>query len=105
MAMTPRQRARVSRGIQYAVLLGAVAAFAVFADWGLLQEQFFQVDIIAGMLPDVITVALRNTILYTAFGFTFGLALGLVLAQAEKDGTYEKIFRQYFPDAELTMPE
>ncbi len=28
-----------------------------------------------------------------------------VLAQAEKDGTYEKIFRQYFPDAELTMPE
>ena len=28
-----------------------------------------------------------------------------VLAQAEEDGTYEKIFRKYFPDAELTMPE
>ena len=32
------------------------------------------------MFPDVITVALKNTILYTACGFTFGLALGLVLA-------------------------
>jgi polar amino acid transport system permease protein len=80
MAMTPRQRARISRGIQYAVLLAAVAAFAVFADWGLLQEQFFQVDIIAGMLPDVVTVALKNTVIYTACGFAFGLALGLVLA-------------------------
>ncbi len=80
MAMTPRKRARVSRGIQYAVLLAAVVAFALVADWGRLEEQFFQVDIVAGMLPDVITVALRNTILYTACGFTFGLALGLVLA-------------------------
>ena len=32
-------------------------------------------------------------------------AVNEVLAQAEEDGTYEKIFRQYFPDAELTMPE
>ena len=32
------------------------------------------------MFPDVITVALKNTLLYTACGFTFGLALGLVLA-------------------------
>ena len=28
-----------------------------------------------------------------------------VLAQAMEDGTYEKIFRKYFPDAELTMPQ
>ena len=80
MAMTPRKRARVSRGIQYAVLLAAVVAFALVADWGRLEEQFFQVDIVAGMLPDVITVALKNTIIYTACGFTFGLVLGLVLA-------------------------
>ena len=32
------------------------------------------------MFPEVITTALKNTILYTACGFTFGLALGLVLA-------------------------
>ncbi len=32
------------------------------------------------MFPDVITIALKNTIVYTACGFVFGLALGLVLA-------------------------
>ncbi len=32
------------------------------------------------MFPEVITTALKNTILYTACGFAFGLALGLVLA-------------------------
>ena len=80
MAMTPRQRARVSRGVQYTVLVGLVALAAGFADWGLIEEQFFQVDIIRGMLPDVVTTALRNTVVYTACGFSFGLALGLLLA-------------------------
>jgi polar amino acid transport system permease protein len=80
MAMSPRKRARISRAIQYVVLALVVLAAALLADWGTLKEQFFQVDIIAGMLPDVITVALKNTILYTACGFTFGLVLGLVLA-------------------------
>ena len=80
MPMTPRQRSRVSRGIQYAVLAAVVVAFAAFADWATLREQFFQLDIVAGMLPEVITVALRNTVLYTVCGFTFGLVLGLVLA-------------------------
>jgi polar amino acid transport system permease protein len=80
MPMTPRQRARVSRGVQYAVLVLAALAAALLADWATLQQQFFQPDIVLGMLPEVITVALRNTILYTACGFTFGLVLGLVLA-------------------------
>ena len=32
------------------------------------------------MFPDVLTVALRNTILYTLLAFVFGLVFGLVLA-------------------------
>jgi polar amino acid transport system permease protein len=80
MAMSPRKRARVSRAIQYAILLLLVLAAALLADWGTLREQFLQLDIVAGMLPEVLTVALKNTILYTACGFTFGLVLGLVLA-------------------------
>jgi polar amino acid transport system permease protein len=32
------------------------------------------------MFPDVITVALKNTMIYTALGFVFGFAWGLVLA-------------------------
>ena len=80
MAMTPRRRARLSRGIQYAVLVVLVGLAAAFADWTTLREQFFDVDIVLGMLPEVLTVALKNTILYTACGFGFGLVLGLVLA-------------------------
>jgi len=80
MGMSPRKRARISRGVQYAALALIVLALAVTADWGKLAESFANPEIIRGMFPDVITVALKNTILYTACGFTFGLGLGLVLA-------------------------
>ena len=80
MALSPRRRARVSRGIQYAVLVLAVLLAVAFADWGTIQNQFFNIDKVGTMLPDVFAVALKNTILYTACGFAFGLVLGLVLA-------------------------
>ena len=80
MAMSPRKRAQVSRGVQYVVLALIVLAIALTADWASLREDFADTSIIAGMFPDVLAVALKNTILYTAAGFLFGLALGLVLA-------------------------
>ena len=80
MAMSPRKRAQVSRGIQYAVLAVIVAAAVLVADWSSLAEDFADPAIIAGMFPDVLLTALKNTILYTSSGFLFGLALGLVLA-------------------------
>jgi polar amino acid transport system permease protein len=60
--------------------VAAVIAFAFAADWGRLQDQFAQVDIARQMFPDVITLALRNTVLYTVSGFVVGLVLGMVLA-------------------------
>jgi polar amino acid transport system permease protein len=80
MVMSPRKRARVSRGIQYVVLV-IIALVVVFAaDWGTIQAKFFDLDIARDMFPDVITTALKNTIIYTACGFAFGLTLGLALA-------------------------
>ncbi|MEU9474777.1 amino acid ABC transporter permease [Streptomyces sp. NPDC048191] len=78
--LTRRQRRRLSRGIQYAVFVAAVIAVAVTADWGRLQNQFAQGGIARQMWPDVITLALKNTVLYTVSGFVLGLALGLVVA-------------------------
>ncbi|WP_129309818.1 amino acid ABC transporter permease [Streptomyces sp. L2] len=78
--LTRRQKRRLSRGIQYAVFVAAVAAVAATADWGRLQNQFAQTDIAGQMFPDVITLALKNTVLFTATGFAVGLALGLVIA-------------------------
>jgi polar amino acid transport system permease protein len=80
MAMSPRKRARISRGIQYAVLALLVVIVLLSADWGSLADDFADPEIVRGMFPDVILTALKNTILYTGCGFVLGLALGLVLA-------------------------
>lgn len=75
-----RQRARLNRGIQYAVLIAVVLVAAVVADWGSIARAFFNVDVAVAQFPGVITTALVNTIIYTALGFGFGLGLGILLA-------------------------
>ncbi|GAA3122194.1 amino acid ABC transporter permease [Streptomyces rectiviolaceus] len=80
MSMSRRRRARLFRGVQYAVLLIAIAVFALVADWGRLRQAFFDVEIAKALFPEVITTALVNTAYYTLLGFGFGLGLGIVLA-------------------------
>lgn len=77
---SPRQRAARWRYAQYALLLVALAAFVFLADWGSLQRAFFDWDVAKDMFPDVLTIALKNTIIYTACAFAFGLVFGLILA-------------------------
>jgi polar amino acid transport system permease protein len=100
--LTRRQKRRLSRGAQYAVFVAAVIAFAVGADWDRLQNQFAQADIAEQMFPDVITLALKNTVLYTVSGFVLAVVLGLVLALMRLSsvgpyrwvaGVYIEIFR------------
>ncbi|CRK60567.1 polar amino acid ABC transporter, inner membrane subunit [Alloactinosynnema sp. L-07] len=78
--MTKRQRVRVIRTAQYAVLVAFVLVAAFAADWGKIRMAFFDLDVAAKMFPEVISVALVNTLIYTGLGFGFGLALGLILA-------------------------
>lgn len=78
--LTRSQKRSLSRGAQYVVFVAAVIAFAVSADWGRLKNQFAQGSIAKQMFPDVITLALKNTVLYTLSGFVVGLALGMVIA-------------------------
>lgn len=80
MAMSKRRRAQLSRRVQYALLIVIALLLAFVADWGELRRSFFDVDTARKMFPDVLSTALVNTVLYTAFGFAIGLALGLVLA-------------------------
>ncbi|GGV69423.1 hypothetical protein GCM10010277_79550 [Streptomyces longisporoflavus] len=80
MTMSRRRRARLFRGVQYAVLLIAIAVLALVADWGTLRQAFFDVEIAKALFPEVITTALVNTAYYTLLGFGFGLGLGIVLA-------------------------
>jgi polar amino acid transport system permease protein len=78
--LTRRQRQRLGRGAGYLVFALLVVGAAAAADWGRLADAFFRADIARGMFPEVLTVALRNTLLYTLLAFVFGLLLGLVLA-------------------------
>ena len=80
MKLTRRQRARAFRAGQYALLAAAVLAFALLANWGQIGEAFFDADIIRDLFPDVITVALKNAVLYPVCAFAFGFVLGLVIA-------------------------
>ncbi|MFI0809640.1 amino acid ABC transporter permease [Streptomyces echinatus] len=100
--LTRRQKRSLSRGVQYVVFAAAVIAFAVSADWDRLQNQFAQADIAKQMFPDVITLALKNTVLYTLSGFVVGLVLGMVIALMRLSsvgpyrwlaGVYIEIFR------------
>lgn len=80
MALSKRQRAKVFRGAQYALLVVIAALIAVVADWEAIRKSFFDVETAKEMFPEVITTALVNTVVYTALGFAVGLVAGLVLA-------------------------
>ncbi|MCS7480733.1 amino acid ABC transporter permease [Umezawaea endophytica] len=80
MALSKRQRSKVFRGVQYGVLVVVLIVIALVADWGTIKRAFFDFEVMSKLFPDVIFIALKNTIIYTALGFTVGLVLGLVLA-------------------------
>lgn len=78
--LTRRQRRRVSLGVQYAVFVAAVVVLASLADWASLRANFARGDLAREMFPEVLTIALKNTVVYTLTGFGAGLLLGVVLA-------------------------
>jgi len=78
--LTRRQKARLGRGIQYAVGLAIVVALAVNVNWQQFGDAFGRWDIVLRMLPRVITIGVVNTLIYTALAFVFAFLLGLLLA-------------------------
>lgn len=78
--LSPRKKQRISRGIQYAILIAALVGFVFYADWPSLAQNFAKVDVAAQALPDLFTIALRNTIIYTVGGFVLSAVFGLLLA-------------------------
>jgi len=80
MAMTARQRSRVTKTIQLLVLLAVILALILATNWQRLGAAFFDFKDLGPMFPDVILVGMRNTLLYTLTSFVFGLVVGLILA-------------------------
>lgn len=78
--LSPRKKQRITRAVQYAVLAAALVAVVLYADWASLAQNFAKADVAEQALPDLFTVALRNTIIYTVGGFVFSFVFGLLLA-------------------------
>ena len=76
----PSTRRRLFRGTLYVVFVVAVVVVLLVANWSAIHTNFFNTDAAKATLPDVITVAAKNTVVYTAIAFAGGLVLGLVLA-------------------------
>lgn len=100
--MKPRRRQQIVQAGLYAVLAAGLAALVVVPPWGEIQDGFADLSVARRMFPEVVTVAVKNTVLYTATSFVFGLVLGLVLALMKGSSvrpyrwfatTYIEIFR------------
>jgi polar amino acid transport system permease protein len=80
VALTRRQRQRLGKVLAVVIPVGLAALVVASADWGRLQDKFFDPGIAADLFPRIITVAAKNTIEITALSFAFGLLFGLVAA-------------------------
>lgn len=80
MHLTRRQRARLARTLAIAIPLGAVVVAAASADWGRIQQAFFQPDIARDLFPEIVTTGVKNTLIITGIAFVGGLLIGLTLA-------------------------
>lgn len=64
----------------YAVGLTVIVIVGLTADWQRIGENYFDIDIARELFPDIITIAAKNTIVYTISAFIGGVVLGLVAA-------------------------
>lgn len=78
--MKRTQRRRLTHLALYVVLIVALLAVVLSADWAAIKLNFFDAETWKALWPDIITVAAKNTLIYTLIAFGGGLVLALVLA-------------------------
>lgn len=78
--MRRSQRRRLTHLALYALLIAGIAALAVSADWNAVKSNFFDATVWKSLWPEIVTVAAKNTVIYTAIAFSGGLTLALILA-------------------------
>ncbi|MBE1559080.1 amino acid ABC transporter permease [Nonomuraea africana] len=58
----------------------ALVALVLYVDWTSLAQNFAKGDVADKALPELFTIALRNTLIYTIGGFVLAFVLGLIFA-------------------------
>ena len=75
-----RKKKRIGAALQYGLLAGILIAIALTADWTAIRQSFLNAEVAENSLPELFTIAMRNTLIYTASGYTLGIVIGLTLA-------------------------
>lgn len=70
----------MTQTLLYGVLLAGVVGLAFAADWPAIKENYFNPDVLRQLWPEIITVGVRNMVIFTAIAFVGGLTLAMVLA-------------------------
>lgn len=78
--LKPTQRQRASRLLSYAVGIALIVVVVLAADWPTIRQQFANPEVAAKVWPNIVTIALRNTLLFTLISFVGGSLLGVLLA-------------------------
>ncbi|MFI6324158.1 amino acid ABC transporter permease [Nonomuraea sp. NPDC050556] len=78
--LSPRKKQRIIRVTQYTVLIVAALFVLLYVDWPSLADVFAKPKVAEKMLPELFTIALANTVIYTAGGFALSFVFGLLLA-------------------------
>lgn len=78
--LKPTTRRRVGRLSSYVVGIVVLLVIVSFADWAKIQRVFFNPSVALQMWPAILTVALKNTLLYTISSFILGSLLAVLLA-------------------------
>jgi len=78
--LKPTARKRLGRVASYAFGAIILLLVAIFADWAKIQKAFLNPSVAMQMWPSILTVALKNTLIYTISSFVFGSALAVLLA-------------------------
>ena len=79
-AWTSRKRRQLGLGLQYGALIVLLVMLIALADWAAIRRSFFNISVAREGFPELFTIALGNTVIYTVTGYFFGFAVGLTLA-------------------------
>lgn len=79
-SLKPTARQRLGRLVSYAIGVAFIAVIALAADWPTIQRQFANPEVAAKVWPNIVTIALRNTLLFTLISYVGGSLLGVLLA-------------------------
>lgn len=73
-------RRKLVRGSLYLLFIAVVVVLALLADWQAIQTNYLDGEVWRQQFPEIITLGVKNTVLYTVEAFVLGFVLALILA-------------------------